>query len=182
MRATLLWQTVCSSCKAPHFLQYFDVGKSMHVLFQCGRCYVVGKDVANRAVYVTEGEAGQDHPALLSKTALLHSPHWVAGDAPEQLKNGLPLPCSFKARSVLLSTSFAFPPPSSGPPPTPPCWLQLTALASAIVPGSIIFPPPSLLFILTHIIPFQHYASVQYWQSAFHQTGSNCSDSKTIWL
>ena len=87
----------------------------MHGLFECGRCYVVGKDVANRAVYVTEAEAGQDHPALLSKTALLHSPHWVAGDAPEQLKNGLPLPCSFKARSVFLSI-----PPPSAPPPTLP--------------------------------------------------------------
>lgn len=113
--ATLLWQTVCSSCKALHLLQYFDLGKSMHGLFECGRCYVVGKDVANRAVYVTEAEAGQDHPALLSKTALLHSPHWVAGDAPEQLKNGLPLPCSFKARSVFLSI-----PPPSAPPPTLP--------------------------------------------------------------
>ena len=79
------------------------------------RCYVVGKDVANRVVYVTEGEAGQDHPALLSNTALLHSPQWVARDAPEQLKNGLPLPCSFKARSALLSTLLAPPPLPSQP-------------------------------------------------------------------
>ena len=75
---------------------------------------MVGKDVAKRAVYVTEGEAGQDHPALFSNTALLHSPQWVAGDAPEQLKNGLPLSCSFKARSALLSTPVALAPPLPG--------------------------------------------------------------------
>lgn len=64
------------------------------------RCFVVGKDVPKGLVYVTDGEAGPDHPALLSNTALLHSPQWVAGDAPEQLLNGLPLPCSFRARSA----------------------------------------------------------------------------------
>ncbi|KAL3152537.1 hypothetical protein ABBQ32_001565 [Trebouxia sp. C0010 RCD-2024] len=62
------------------------------------RCFVVGKDVPERLVYVTDGKAGPDHPALLSHTALLHSPQWVAGEAPERLLSGLPLPCSFKAR------------------------------------------------------------------------------------
>lgn len=75
------------------------------------RCYVVGKDVAKRVVYVTDGEAGQNHPALLSNTALLHSPQWVAGHAPEQLKSGLPLPCSFKARLALLAKPPPFPLP-----------------------------------------------------------------------
>ena len=63
------------------------------------RCYVVGKDVPDRIVYVTDGEAGQDHPALFSRTALLHSPQWVAGHGPQQLPDGLPMHCSFKARS-----------------------------------------------------------------------------------
>lgn len=61
---------------------------------------MVGKDVPERLVYVTDGKAGPDHPALLSHTALLHSPQWVAGEAPERLLSGLPLPCSFKARSA----------------------------------------------------------------------------------
>ena len=58
----------------------------------------MGKDVPGRIVYVTEGGAGHDHPALLSKSALLHSPQWIAGDAPSQIQQGLPLSCSFKAR------------------------------------------------------------------------------------
>lgn len=62
------------------------------------RCYIVGKDVPNRIVYVADGGAGHDHPALLSRTALLHTPQWIAGDAPGQLQQGLPLCCSFKAR------------------------------------------------------------------------------------
>ena len=62
------------------------------------RCFVVGKDVANRVVYVTEGGAGPDHPALFTQTALLHSPHWISGRAPLALGKGLPFECSFKAR------------------------------------------------------------------------------------
>ena len=62
------------------------------------RCFVVGKDIPNRVVYVTEGGAGQHHSALSTQTALLHSPHWISGEPPGTLLRGLPLQCSFKAR------------------------------------------------------------------------------------
>ncbi len=51
----------------------------------------MGKDMPNRIVHVADGGAGHDHPTLLSKTALLHTPQWIAGDAPGQLQQGLPL-------------------------------------------------------------------------------------------
>lgn len=57
---------------------------------------MVGKDIPNRVVYVTDGGAGPDHPALYTQTALLHTPHWISGRSP--LGRGLPFECSFKAR------------------------------------------------------------------------------------
>lgn len=59
---------------------------------------MVGKDVPNKVVYVTEGRAGLDHPALLTRTALLHTPKWISGHPPAPLSRGAPLQCSFKAR------------------------------------------------------------------------------------
>ena len=58
----------------------------------------MGKDVPARVVYVTEGGAGPDHPALFTQTALLHTPYWISGHPPLPLQRGLPLQCSFKAR------------------------------------------------------------------------------------
>jgi hypothetical protein len=50
---------------------------------------VVGKDVIEGTVFVAEGAS---HPALLTTTALLRHPTWVAGKPPEPLVQVLPGP------------------------------------------------------------------------------------------
>jgi hypothetical protein len=44
--------------------------------------YVIGKDMPARKVFVV---AGRDHPALYTRSALLHGPSWVACAPPPQL-------------------------------------------------------------------------------------------------
>ena len=53
--------------------------------------YVVGKDMPSRRVFVV---AGRDHPALYTRTALLQSASWVAGNPPPQLTQVHPLAAS----------------------------------------------------------------------------------------
>ncbi len=45
--------------------------------------YVVGKDMAERAVRVAEGGS---HPALFTHSAVLAAPHWVSGAPPPALE------------------------------------------------------------------------------------------------
>ncbi len=52
--------------------------------------YVVDKDVANKLLYVVQGE---DHPALYARGLIAAGLHWVAGRAP-----ALPLRCAAKVR------------------------------------------------------------------------------------
>lgn len=59
------------------------------------RMYVAGKNMQQRIVYVA---AGQDHPALYTHTAALQEAHWIAGQAPEQMRSTGSMECSFKAR------------------------------------------------------------------------------------
>ncbi|CAL5219600.1 g1464 [Coccomyxa viridis] len=59
------------------------------------RMYVAGKDMQQRIVYVA---AGPDHPALYTHTAALQEAHWIAGEAPEQMRSTGSMECSFKAR------------------------------------------------------------------------------------
>ena len=148
----MVWYAVCTPAKHRICCNILTGVQALQEQLDCGRCYVVGKDVAKRVVYVTEGEAGQDHPALLSNTALLHSPQWVAGDAPEQLGNGLALPCSFKARSALMCTPLASLPPWALTLPPPGGFSHREVLASDIIPGSVVFPflHFCVMFILTH--------------------------------
>ena len=64
----------------------------MRVVF---RMYVAGKDMQQRIVHVA---AGQNHPALYTATAALHVAHWIAGQAPEQMRSTGSMQCNFKAR------------------------------------------------------------------------------------
>ena len=59
--------------------------------------FVVGKAVADNAVFVARGEG---HPALFSDRALVAPLFWVAGQPPQALLDGRELACSFKARYV----------------------------------------------------------------------------------
>jgi tRNA-specific 2-thiouridylase len=59
------------------------------------RSYVAGKDVVQRVVYVAQG---RDHPALLSRTALLRPPHWLSAAHAAALARGGVLECQYKAR------------------------------------------------------------------------------------
>lgn len=57
--------------------------------------YVVGKDMINRIVYVGQG---RHHPALLTRTALLASPHWISEKHRKHLLIEGVLKCQYKAR------------------------------------------------------------------------------------
>ena len=59
------------------------------------RMFVVGKDVQGKLVYVS---AGAKHPALYSHSALLASPHWISGKAPQSLEATGKLDCHYIAR------------------------------------------------------------------------------------
>ncbi len=59
------------------------------------RTYVVGKDVGRAVAYVAKG---QHHPALLSCSALLRTPHWLSESHAEALAAGASLRCGYKAR------------------------------------------------------------------------------------
>ncbi|BDA42167.1 tRNA-specific 2-thiouridylase MnmA [Coccomyxa sp. Obi] len=59
------------------------------------RVYVVGKDMRERIAYVARG---RDHPALFCTTSALQAPHWIAGEPPAALSEGVPLRCQYKAR------------------------------------------------------------------------------------
>ena len=56
---------------------------------------MAGKDMQQRIVYVA---AGRGHPALFTPTAALQEAHWIAGQAPEQMRSTGSMECSFKAR------------------------------------------------------------------------------------
>ena len=56
---------------------------------------MAGKDMQQRIVSVA---AGHDHPALLTPTAALREAHWIAGQAPEEMRRAGSMECSFKAR------------------------------------------------------------------------------------
>ncbi len=56
---------------------------------------MAGKDMQQRIVYVA---AGPDHPALYTHTAALQEAHWIAGEAPKQMRSTGSMECSFKAR------------------------------------------------------------------------------------
>ncbi|GAB4823030.1 hypothetical protein N2152v2_010076 [Parachlorella kessleri] len=59
------------------------------------RTYVAGKDMVNRVVYVCQGH---DHPALLTRTALLRMPHWLSPQHQHLLAEQGFLRCQYKAR------------------------------------------------------------------------------------
>ena len=59
------------------------------------RTYVAGKDVVNRIVYVAQG---RDHPALLTRSACLRTPHWLSRCHAEELARAGQLRCQYKAR------------------------------------------------------------------------------------
>ena len=59
------------------------------------RTYVAGKDVNTRVVYIA---TGRDHPALLTRSACLRTPHWLSAAHAERLQRDGVLNCEYKAR------------------------------------------------------------------------------------
>lgn len=57
--------------------------------------YVVGKDMIHKKVYVCQG---RNHPALLTTTAMLVSPHWLSNAHRDKLFSTGNLKCQYKAR------------------------------------------------------------------------------------
>lgn len=60
-----------------------------------GKTYVAGKDVVAGVAYVARG---RDHAALLCRTALLRTPHWLSGRHAAALAAHGWLACEYKAR------------------------------------------------------------------------------------
>ena len=97
------------------------------------RTYVAGKDVSARVAYLAHGH---DHSALLCRTALLRTPHWLSPAHAAQLAGQGFLRCEYKARyGQEPQECILLPALGAGLPPTPSQELVLLAASPAAVPA-----------------------------------------------